>query len=141
MDVAAIGTNGLGSVFESAGRPGDLAGDGRLPPERRQGRDDLARDPACTRRAAQDDLHGRGPQAGTRDRSDVQFHSALDNISAPRINQEVLERWDRLKVPVTFNSKLVAVDIGARRATVTSPEGERTELDYDFMYVAADARA
>ena len=81
-------------------------------------------------------------QAGTRDQSQVSFHSALDNIfSVPRINQEVLERWKKLDVPVHFLSKLVAVDIGARRATFASPEGERTQHDYDFIHVVPPMRA
>jgi len=59
----------------------------------------------------------------------------------PSINAEVLRRWAELDIPVTFNSKLVAVDIGARRATVTSPEGERTEIGYDFIHVVPPMRA
>jgi len=44
-------------------------------------------------------------------------------------------------VPVHFLSKLVAVDIGARRATFASPEGERTGHDYDFIHVVPPMRA
>ncbi len=81
-------------------------------------------------------------QAGTRSASRVEFHSALGNVfSVDRINQEVLERWQALDVPVTFNSKLVAIDIGARRARFTSPEGELSELDYDFIHVVPPMRA
>ncbi|HQV09611.1 MAG TPA: FAD/NAD(P)-binding oxidoreductase, partial [Thauera sp.] len=81
-------------------------------------------------------------QAGTRANAKVDFHSALGNIfSVPVINDEVLRRWAALDIPVTFNSKLVAIDIGARRATFTSPEGERTDLDYDFIHVVPPMRA
>ena len=146
MDVAAIGTNGLGSVYPSP--QAAQATWQAMDAYRKKGGKALMTLPATPLKCAGAPLKmtfmvvDRLQQAGTRDRSDVQFHSALDNIfSVPRINQEVLERWDRLKVPVTFNSKLVAVDIGARRATVTSPEGERTELDYDFIHVVPPMRA
>ena len=146
MDVAAIGTNGLGSVYPSP--QAAQATWQAMDAYRQKGGKAVMTLPATPLKCAGAPLKmtfmvvDRLQQAGTRDRSDVQFHSALDNIfSVPRINQEVLERWDRLKVPVTFNSKLVAVDIGARRATVTSPEGERTELDYDFMHVVPPMRA
>lgn len=146
MDVAAIGTNGLGSVYPSP--QAAQATWQAMDAYRKKGGKALMTLPATPLKCAGAPLKmtfmvvDRLQQAGTRDRSDVQFHSALDNIfSVPRINQEVLDRWDRLKVPVTFNSKLVAVDIGARRATVTSPEGERSELDYDFMHVVPPMRA
>ena len=146
MDVAAIGTNGLGSVYPSP--QAAQATWQAMDAYRQKGGKALMTLPATPLKCAGAPLKmtfmvvDRLQQAGTRDRSDVQFHSALDNIfSVPRINQEVLDRWDRLKVPVTFNSKLVAVDIGARRATVTSPEGERTELDYDFIHVVPPMRA
>ena len=146
MDVAAIGTNGLGSVYPSP--QAAQATWQAMDAYRQKGGKALMTLPASPLKCAGAPLKmtfmvvDRLQQAGTRDRSDVQFHSALDNIfSVPRINQEVLDRWDRLKVPVTFNSKLVAVDIGARRATVTSPEGERTELDYDFIHVVPPMRA
>ena len=146
MDVAAIGTNGLGSVYPSP--QAAQATWQAMDAYRQKGGKAVMTLPASPLKCAGAPLKmtfmvvDRLQQAGTRDRSDVQFHSALDNIfSVPRINQEVLDRWDRLKVPVTFNSKLVAVDIGARRATVTSPEGERTELDYDFMHVVPPMRA
>lgn len=146
MDVAAIGTNGLGSVYPSP--QAAQATWQAMDAYRQKGGKAVMTLPATPLKCAGAPLKmtfmvvDRLQQAGTRDRSDVQFHSALDNIfSVPRINQEVLDRWDRLKVPVTFNSKLVAVDIGARRATVTSPEGERTELDYDFIHVVPPMRA
>ena len=59
----------------------------------------------------------------------------------PRINDEVLRRWAALDIPVTFNNKLVAIDIGARRATVASPEGERSDIGYDFIHVVPPMRA
>ncbi len=146
MDVAAIGTNGLGCVYPSpeAAQATWMAMD-RF---RQQGGHALMTLPATPLKCAGAPLKmtfmiaDRLKQAGTRAASRIDFHSALGNIfSVPRINEEVLRRWAELDIPVTFNSKLVAVDIGSRRATVTSPEGERTEIDYDFIHVVPPMRA
>ncbi|MDD3677247.1 NAD(P)/FAD-dependent oxidoreductase [Thauera propionica] len=146
MDVAAIGTNGLGCVYPSpeAAQATWMAMD-RF---RQQGGHALMTLPATPLKCAGAPLKmtfmiaDRLKQAGTRAASKIDFHSALGNIfSVPRINEEVLRRWAELDIPVTFNSKLVAVDIGSRRATVTSPEGERTEIDYDFIHVVPPMRA
>jgi sulfide:quinone oxidoreductase len=146
MDVAAIGTNGLGCVYPSpeAAQATWMAMD-RF---RQQGGHALMTLPATPLKCAGAPLKmtfmiaDRLKQAGTRAASRIDFHSALGNIfSVPRINEEVLRRWAALDIPVTFNSKLVAVDIGSRRATVTSPEGERTEIDYDFIHVVPPMRA
>ena len=81
-------------------------------------------------------------QAGTFERSQVEFHSALGVVfGVPVINQRILERWADWNVPVHFSSKLVAVDIDAQRATFESPEGERTVEDYDFIHVVPPMRA
>ncbi|MDY0046916.1 MAG: FAD/NAD(P)-binding oxidoreductase [Thauera propionica] len=146
MDVTAIGTNGLGCVYPSpeAAQATWMAMD-RF---RQQGGHALMTLPATPLKCAGAPLKmtfmiaDRLKQAGTRAASKIDFHSALGNIfSVPRINEEVLRRWAELDIPVTFNSKLVAVDIGSRRATVTSPEGERTEIDYDFIHVVPPMRA
>lgn len=146
MDVGAIGTNGLGCVYPSpeAAQATWMAMD-RF---RQQGGHALMTLPATPLKCAGAPLKmtfmiaDRLKQAGTRAASKIDFHSALGNIfSVPRINEEVLRRWAALDIPVTFNSKLVAVDIGSRRATVTSPEGERTEIDYDFIHVVPPMRA
>ena len=146
MDVAAIGTNGLGCVYPSpeAAQATWMAMD-RF---RQQGGHALMTLPATPLKCAGAPLKmtfmiaDRLKQAGTRAASTIDFHSALGNIfSVPRINEEVLRRWAELDIPVTFNSKLMAVDIGSRRATVTSPEGERTEIDYDFIHVVPPMRA
>lgn len=146
MDVAAIGSNGLGCVYPSPEAAQNTWQ--AMDAFRQKGGKALMTLPATALKCAGAPLKmtfmlvDRLKQAGTRDVSDVQFHSALDNIfSVPRINQEVLERWAKLGIPVNFLSKLVAVDIGARRATFASPEGERSELDYDFIHVVPPMRA
>ncbi|HRV77507.1 MAG TPA: FAD/NAD(P)-binding oxidoreductase [Thauera sp.] len=146
MDVAAIGRNGLASVYPSP--QAAQATWQAMDTFRQKGGKALMTLPATPLKCAGAPLKmtfmvvDRLRQAGTRDQSQVSFHSALDNIfSVPRINQEVLERWKKLDVPVHFLSKLVAVDIGARRATFASPEGERTQHDYDFIHVVPPMRA
>jgi len=57
------------------------------------------------------------------------------------VNDNVLERWQALGVGVQFTQKLKAIDVGARRATFTSPEGEATEVPYDFIHVVPPMRA
>ena len=146
MDIAAIGSNGLGSVYPS---PAAAEATWRAMDAFRQaGGSALMTLPATPLKCAGAPLKmtfmvaDRLKQAGTRGTSSIAFHSALDNIfSVPRINDEVLRRWAELDIPVTFNSKLVAIDIGTRRATVASPEGDRTELGYDFIHVVPPMRA
>lgn len=146
MDVAAIGRNGLTSVYPSP--QAAQATWQAMNAFRQKGGKALMTLPSTPLKCAGAPLKmtfmlvDRLRQAGTRDQSQVSFHSALDNIfSVPRINQEVLERWKKLDVPVHFLSKLVTVDIGARRATFASPEGERTQHDYDFIHVVPPMRA
>ncbi len=146
MDVAAIGRNGLGCVYPSP--EAAQATWQAMDAYRQKGGKALMTLPATPLKCAGAPLKmtfmiaDRLRQAGTRTNSRVEFHSALGNVfSVPVVNDEVLRRWTALDIPVTFNSKLVAVDIGARRATFTSPEGERTELDYDFIHVVPPMRA
>jgi sulfide:quinone oxidoreductase len=146
MDVAAIGTNGLGCVYPSP--QAAQATWEAMDTFRQKGGQALMTLPATPLKCAGAPLKmtfmiaDRLKQAGTRGNSTIDFHSALGNIfSVPVINDEVLRRWAELDIPVTFNSKMVAIDIAARRATFTSPEGERTELDYDFIHVVPPMRA
>jgi len=146
MDVSAIGANGLTSVY-----PGPLAAQATwlaMDAFRRQGGEALMTLPATPLKCAGAPLKmtfmlvDRLREAGKQAASKVNFHSALDNIfSVKPVNDDVLRRWTELGVPVTFNSKLVAIDIGARRATFESPEGERQQLGYDFIHVVPPMRA
>lgn len=146
MDVSAIGANGLTSVY-----PGPRAAQATwlaMDAFRRQGGEALMTLPATPLKCAGAPLKmtfmlvDRLREAGMHASSKVSFHSALDNIfSVKPVNDDVLRRWADLDVPVTFNSKLVAIDIGARRATFLTPEGERNELGYDFIHVVPPMRA
>lgn len=148
MDVAAIGRNGLGSVY--AGPQAAAATWAAIDAFRSTGGDAVLTLPSTPLKCAGaplkttfllDDLLRR---AGTRGRTQLQFHSALPTdtvFGVPVVNDAVLARWKALDVQTHYLSRLVAVDPGARRATFASPEGERTEMPWDFLHVVPPMRA
>lgn len=87
-------------------------------------------------------LANRLQQAGSFADSTIDFHSAIDSVfSVPVINQEVLDRWSVLDIPVHFQSELVAIDIDRQRATFEQGNGQRIEKDYDFIHIPPPMRA
>ena len=146
MDVAAIGQNGLASVY-----PSPAAAEATW----RAMQDFVARGgnavmtlPATPLKCAGAPLkmtfmlRDRLRQAGTLERSQVQFMSALGVVfGVPSVNENVLGRWKQLGIAPTFNHRLGAVDIGARRATFVTPEGEKVQTPYDFLHVVPPMRA
>ncbi len=87
-------------------------------------------------------LRDRLFKAGTLGNSKISFQSALGNVFGVKVvNDNVLERWKSLGIDVDFSRKLTAIDIGARRATFVSPEGEKQEVPYDFIHVVPPMRA
>jgi sulfide:quinone oxidoreductase len=87
-------------------------------------------------------LRDRLLKAGTLGASKISFQSALGNVFGVKVvNDNVLERWKSLGIEVEFSRKLTAIDIGARRATFVSPEGEKQEMPYDFIHVVPPMRA
>ena len=87
-------------------------------------------------------LRDRLLKAGTLGTSKISFQSALGNVFGVKVvNDNVLERWKALGIDVEFSRKLTAIDIGARRATFVSPEGEKQEMPYDFIHVVPPMRA
>ncbi len=146
MDVAAIGREGLGSVYHSA--PAAAATWKAMQAYVAKGGNALMTLPATPIKCAGAPLkmtfmlRDRLQQAGTADKSKVVFQSALGSVFGLKaINDNVLDRWKALGVDVEFTQKLVAVDIGRRRATFTTPEGDRQELPYDFLHVVPPMRA
>ena len=146
MDVNAIGRNGVTSVY-----PGPKAVTETwktMDAFRQRGGKALMTLPATPIKCAGAPLKttfmliDRMRQAGTLERSEIVFHSALGVVfGVPVLNEMILDRWTEANVPVVFNSKMVAIDIGARQATFQSPEGERTVEDYDFIHVVPPMRA
>jgi len=146
MDVGAIGTHGLASVY-----PGPQAAQATWAAMQgfaAKGGQALMTLPATPLKCAGAPLKmtfmlcDRLRQAATLDKSKVRFVSALGNVFGVKVvNDNVLARWQALGVAVETNHKLVAVDIGARRATFVTPEGEKLELPYDFIHVVPPMRA
>ncbi len=146
MDVGAIGTHGLASVY-----PGPQAAQATWAAMQEfaaKGGQALMTLPATPLKCAGAPLKmtfmlcDRLRQAATLSKSKVRFVSALGNVFGVKVvNDNVLARWQALGVAVETNHKLVAVDIGARRATFVTPEGEKVELPYDFIHVVPPMRA
>jgi sulfide:quinone oxidoreductase len=146
MDVAAIGREGLASVYPSpqAAEATWTAMQGFI----ERGGDALMTLPATPLKCAGAPLkmsfmlRDRLARAGMLDRARVQFVSALGVVfGVPVVNDNVLGRWQQLGIGVDYNQRLAAVDIGARRATFVTPEGERLERPYDFLHVVPPMRA
>jgi sulfide:quinone oxidoreductase len=148
MDLAAIGRNGLASVY--AGPQAAAASWAALDTFRQAGGQALMTLPAGPLKCAGAPLKmtfmvaDRLQQAGTRERSQIDFHTALpvDTVFGVKpVNDDVLARWKALGIRNHYLSKLVAVDPAARRATFASPEGVRETLGYDFLHVVPPMRA
>jgi sulfide:quinone oxidoreductase len=146
MDVAAIGQNGLGSVYAS---PQAAEATWRaMQAYCARGGQALMTLPATPLKCAGAPLkmtfmlRDRLRQAGTLDKSKVTFESALGNVFGVKvINDNVLDRWKQLGIDVETTQKLVAIDLGAKRATFASPEGDKVEKPYDFIHVVPPMRA
>lgn len=146
MDVAAIGREGLASVY-----PGPQAATATwaaMQDFAARGGEALMTLPATPLKCAGAPLkmtfmlRDRLAQAGTLGRSKVQFMSALGNVFGVKpVNDNVLARWNDLGIAVETTHKLAAVDIGRRRSTFTTPEGEKVERPYDFLHVVPPMRA
>ena len=146
MDVNRIGTNGLASVYPSPELA--LATWHVMQKFCKSGGKALMALPHTPIKCAGAPLKmtfmlaHRLQQAGTFAQSSIDFHSSVTSIfSVPVINQEVLERWDSIGIPVHFQSKLVAIDIDAQRATFEQADGSRILEDYDFLHVPPPMRA
>jgi len=146
MDVAAIGRDGLASVYPSP--QAAQATWAAMQAFTAQGGQAVMTLPATPLKCAGAPLkmtfmlRDRLLKAGTLGKSTISFQSALGNVFGVKVvNDNVLARWQQLGIGVEYSRKLVAVDIGARRATFVSPEGERQEMPYDFLHVVPPMRA
>jgi sulfide:quinone oxidoreductase len=148
MDVAAIGHNGLASVY--AGPQAAAASWSALDAFRARGGQALMTLPAGPLKCAGAPLKmtfmvaDRLAEAGTLARSRIDFRTALPTdtvFGVKAVNDNVLARWKALPVHAHYLSKLVAVDGAARKATFATPEGERSTHGYDFLHVVPPMRA
>lgn len=140
MDVGAIGSNGLASVYPSP-EAAEATWQAMAAFASTGGRA-LMTLPSTPLKCAGAPLkmtfmlRDRLRQAGTLDQSSIHFRSALGNVfGVPAVNENVLQRWETLGIGTSFSQKLTGVDIGARRAFFVNPEGLTTTEDYDFIHV------
>ncbi|MBK9395449.1 MAG: NAD(P)/FAD-dependent oxidoreductase [Uliginosibacterium sp.] len=146
MDTAAIGREGLASVYN--GPDGAEASWQAMAAFRDKGGEAIMTLPATPMKCAGAPLkttfmlRDRLLKAGTLGKSKISFQSAQKNVfGVPRINEEVLTRWQALGIGVEFEHKLVGIDIGAHRARFVTPAGENIERPYDFLHVVPPMRA
>ena len=87
-------------------------------------------------------LADRLRQANTLAASNIRFKSATKAVfSVPAVNDNVLQRWQMLGIGVDYERKLTGIDIGARRARFALPTGGEEVADYDFIHVVPPMRA
>lgn len=146
MDPAAIGRDGLASVYN--GPEGAAATWQAMAAFRDKGGEALMTLPATPMKCAGAPLKAtfmlrdRLYKAGTLGKSKIHFLSAQKNVfGVPRINDDVLARWQALGIGVAFEHKLVGIDIGAHRARFAMPAGDTVERPYDFIHVVPPMRA
>ena len=146
MDTKMIGTHGLGCVYPSP--QAAEATWNAMDTFRQKGGEALMTLPATPLKCAGAPLKmtfmldDRLRQSGTREKSKITFHSAIGNIfSVPKVAENVLARWAKNDIPVVYHSKLVGIDIGARRATFANQDGSKSELGYDFIHAVPPMRA
>lgn len=140
MDVAAIGSNGLTSVYASA--PAAAATWTTMDAFRGTGGRAIMTMPATPLKCAGAPvkmmflLADRLREAGTLAQSGLAFYSATGGVFGVKVvNDRLLEHFSDLGVGVEFNQSLTGIDIGSRRATFASPEGVQSSADYDFIHV------
>lgn len=146
MDVSAIGREGLASVYPSP--EAAQATWTAMQAFTAKGGNAVMTLPATPLKCAGAPLkmtfmlRDRLLKAGTLETSKISFQSALGNVFGVKVvNDNVLERWKALGIGVEFSRKLTAIDIGARRATFSSPDGGTREVPYDFIHVVPPMRA
>lgn len=148
MDINAIGQNGMGSVY--LGPQAAQATWKAMDSFRQKGGQAVMTLPPGALKCAGAPLKmtfllaDRLRQAGTMEKSKVDFFSALaiDTVfSVKPVNDHVLKRWKEMGINTHYMRRLVAVDLGARKAVFSTPEGERTTVDYDFLHVVPPMRA
>jgi len=146
MDISALGQHGLTSVYPSP--EAAVATWTAMDAFRQKGGQAVMTLPATPLKCAGAPLkmtfmlRDRLAQAGTLDKSKVTFYSALGNVFGVKaVNDNVISRWNDLGIGVEYTQRLKAIDIGRRQATFASPEGNATEVPYDFIHVVPPMRA
>jgi sulfide:quinone oxidoreductase len=147
MDTKYIGTNGLASVYPSS--QAAQATWQVMDAFRQKGGEAVMTLPGTPMKCAGAPLKmtfmldNRLRQTGKRENSKINFYSAGSNIfGVPVINENVLNRWEKLGIQTHYQSQLSAIDIGGQKATFVNPSsGAKTEVPYDFIHVVPPMRA
>ena len=145
MDLNAIGSNGLASVYPS---PQAAEATWKAMQEYvSKGGQAVMTLPATALKCAGAPLKmtfmvcDRLKRAGMLDKAQVMFKSGVKNIFGVKaVNDNVLARWEEFGVKTDYESKLVGVDIGGRKAYFETPAG-RVEQAYDFLHAVPPMRA
>jgi len=145
MDEAALGQNGLTSVYAS---PQAAASTWKLIDAfRRTGGRAVMTAPHTPMKCAGAPvkvtflLDDRMREVGTRERAEISYHTggaALFGVDV--YHQDIGRRFERLGIAHHLQQRLTGIDIGARRATFSTfnagqPTGEVNTVDYDFIHV------
>lgn len=146
MDIAAIGQNGLMSVYPSP--QAAQATWSVMDAFAKKGGQALMTLPSTPLKCAGAPLkmtfmlRDRLKQAGTLAQSNILFQSALNNVfSVKVVNDNVLDRWNDLGIKVGYEQTLKSIDIGARKAAFTQKSGEVITVPYDVIHVVPPMRA
>lgn len=147
MDTKYIGSHGLACVYPSS--QAALATWKAMDEFRQKGGDAVMTLPGTPMKCAGAPLKmtfmldNRLREQGTRNNSNITFHSAATNVfGVPVINENVLQRWAKLGIQTEYQSQLSAIDIGAKKAVFINPsDGSKKEVGYDFIHVVPPMRA
>lgn len=146
MDLKAIGTHGLTSVYPSA--EAAAATWSAMQDFASRGGQAIMTLPSTPLKCAGAPLkmtfmlRDRLKQAGTLSKSKLRFESATANVFGVKtVNDHVLGKWRDLGIDVAYKHTLKAVDIGGQRATFANEDGSTFETDYDFLHVVPPMRA
>ncbi|HES76640.1 MAG TPA: NAD(P)/FAD-dependent oxidoreductase [bacterium] len=145
MDVNAIGTNGLASVYHSPEKAAaswtaihKFVNDGG------QGVFTMPKTPIrCVGAPLKMTFltKDRIAQAGTEAKAKIDFYSALPNVfSLPYFSDFTINRWKEEGTPTHLNYDLKAVDLAARKASFATANGD-VVVDYDLLHVVPPMRA
>ncbi|MEW6446197.1 MAG: NAD(P)/FAD-dependent oxidoreductase [Pseudomonadota bacterium] len=145
MDVEAIGSHGLSSVYHSPDKA--EASWKAIQKYSVEGGNGLFTLPTTPIRCAGAPLKmtfltiDRLRQNGGLSKAKIEFHSGLGVVfSIPFHNDFVVNRWKEDGVTTKFKSNLKKVDIGSRKATFATEQGD-VELGYDLLHVVPPMRA
>lgn len=83
-------------------------------------------------------LYDRLQQAGTLSNSQIDFFSPSKQVfSVPKVNENVLNRWQSLEKPIDvyFERKLTGIDVDKKTAFFVDTQGNQHTEMYDFIHL------